>query len=321
MIDNEIKKAIAERWAAGETNKEALGRATGTSARTVGRVVEELEKYLSGSGADALESTQDVTEGPRVLVFDIETAPAVSYHWGRWKVSVGTSQVIQRPYLITWAAKWLGAPEIMSDMLPFYEGFKEDPRCDRKVLESIWRLLDEADIVIAHYGKKFDIPQLNARFLINGMAPPSPYKVICTKELASKNFKFEGNSLAELADHLGVGNKLKTDFDTWRNCIEGYGTVDGWNTMLEYNEQDVTVLENVYYKLRPYATQHPNVSLYYECDDKRCTVCGSVDLTELEGNVYTQVSEFKSYRCEGCGHISRARQNQRTKEQMKNTLV
>lgn len=308
----EQKVTIASEFHSGkDTNKESLARKHGTSARTVGRIVQELRG----------NETTSVPQGPRVLLFDIETSPAISYHWGRWKINVGVSQVIERPYVITWAAKWLGSPEIVSDMLPFYmEEFKENPRCDKKIVETLWHLLNEADIVIGHFVKRFDVPQMNARFVIHGFAPPSPYKMICTKDMASKNFKFEGNSLAELADHLGVGNKIKTDFDTWKNCIQDYGTVDGWNTMLEYNEMDVEVLERVYLRLRAYDTKHPNVSLYYEGSEKRCTVCGSTNLTELDSNVYTQVSEFISYRCE-CGHVNRARQNQRSKEQMQNTLI
>jgi len=264
---------------------------------------------------------EDKASGPRVLLFDIETAPAISYHWGRWKINVGVSQVIQRPYMITWAAKWLGSPEMMSDMLPaYFDEFMENPRCDKLIVESIWRLLDEADIVVGHFVKRFDVPQVNARFVIHGLAPPSPYKMICTKDMASKNFKFEGNSLAELADHLGVGAKIKTDFDTWRDCIEGHGSPEGWNTMLTYNEMDVEVLEAVYLKLRAYDSKHPNVSLYHEGEEQRCTVCGSKELTKLEKNTYTQVSAFESYRCE-CGHINRGRKNLRTKEEMAKTLT
>lgn len=300
-------------------------------AEAVGITVDEVLDILVENILPMEEPTLDdlgmsdgryeVDGGPRVLLFDIETAPSISYHWGRWKINVGVKQVISRPYVITWAAKWLGSPEVMSDMLPFYlDHFQANPKCDLQIVQTLWRLLDEADIVIGHFVKRFDVPQMNARFAIHGMAPPSPYKMICTKEMASKNFKFEGNSLAELADHLGVGNKIDTNFDTWKNCVEGFGTVDGWNTMLTYNEKDVTVLEDVYLRLRAFDTKHPNVSLYYGDSEVRCTVCGSTNIVELEKPVYTQVSEFKSFRCE-CGHVSRARKNQRTKEEMAATLI
>lgn len=261
-----------------------------------------------------------VKSGPKVLLFDIETAPAVSYHWGRWKVNVGVSQVIQRPYVITWAAKWLGHDFVMSDMLPNYEGFEKNPTDDYPIVHSLWKLLDSADIIIGHYVKKFDMAFMNARFAVHGFPPISPSKLVCTKELATKHFKFEANSLAELADSLGVENKNKMDFEDWKNCVQGTGTVEGWEKMQEYNIQDVNVLEQVYLKLRPFDSSHPNISLYYQDSEIRCTVCGSKELDKIEKKAYTPLSSFESYRCE-CGHVMRGRKNTRSKEEMENTLT
>lgn len=259
-------------------------------------------------------------KAPKVLLLDIETAPAVSYHWGRWKVNVGPSQVIHRPYMITWAAKWLGHDFVYSDMLPLYEGFEENPKDDYAIVHSMWKMLDAADVVIGHYVKRFDLAFLNARFAFHGLPAPSPYKVICTKEMASKNYKFEANSLKELADYFGLDNKDDMDFTDWKNCVDGIGTNAGWLKMLRYNEQDVRVLEAVYLKLRVHATNHPNFALYYNDGVMRCTTCGSKELDKLDKSAYTYLSEFESYRCE-CGHIMRGRKNIRSKEDMKVTLI
>lgn len=256
----------------------------------------------------------------KVLLFDVETAPAISYHWGRWKVNVGVSQVIQRPYLITWAAKLLGDEFVMSDMLPYYEGFEDNPTDDYPLVYSLWKMLDSADVIVGHYVKRFDLAFMNARFAFHELPPISPHKVVCTKELASKYFKFEANSLAELADFFGFANKDKMDFDDWRNCVEGVGKPEAWHKMLKYNEQDVNVLEKVYLRLRPFDPRHPNVALYINDGVVRCTVCGSKEVDKLDKSTYTMVSEFESYRCE-CGHVMRGRFNTRSKEQMQTTLV
>lgn len=257
---------------------------------------------------------------PKVLLLDIETAPAVSYHWGRWKINVGPSQVISRPYLITWAAKWLGENFMYSDMLPAYEGFEDKPKDDYPIVLSIWKMLDSADVVVGHYIKKFDLAFLNARFAFHGLPAPSPFKVICTKEMASKNFKFEANSLKELADYFELDNKDDMDFTDWKNCVDGIGTEAGWLKMLKYNEQDVRVLEEVYLKLRPHASNHPNFGLYYNDGEIRCTSCGSTELDKLDKSAYTYLSEFESYRCV-CGHVMRGRKNLRNKENMQVTLT
>lgn len=195
------------------------------------------------------KGSKRVDKQPKILLIDIETAPAVSYHWQRWKVNVGTNQVISRPYMITWAAKWLGHDFTMSDMLPMYEGFEEAPQDDYAIVHSIWKMLDSADIIVGHYVKRFDLAFINARFALHGFPPPSPYKVVCTKEMATKHFKFEANTLKEIADFFGFDNKLDMDFNDWRNCVEGTGTPEGWQKMVTYNERDVDVLEQVYLRM------------------------------------------------------------------------
>jgi len=44
---------------------------------------------------------------------------------------------------------------------------------DSGILREIWKMLDEADIVITQNGRKFDQKKLNARFILNGFKPPS----------------------------------------------------------------------------------------------------------------------------------------------------
>lgn len=75
--------------------------------------------------------------------------------------------------------------------------------------------------MIAHNGKKFDIPKINTRFIINGLNPPSPYKQIDTLEVARKQFGFSSNSLDALATFFGFDNKDPHDFILWKSCLNG----------------------------------------------------------------------------------------------------
>ena len=63
-------------------------------------------------------------------------------------------------------------------------------RDDKRVLQSIWKLLDEADIVIGHNGDRFDLRKLNARFIDNDINPPSPFRTIDTLKVARREFAF-----------------------------------------------------------------------------------------------------------------------------------
>lgn len=185
-------------------------------------------------------------------------------------------------------------------------------------MKTLWKLLDEADIVITHNGKRFDIPKINSRFLIHSLPPPSPYKQIDTKEVSSKQFGFSSNKLDALAIYFGYNRKLDTDFSLWEKCLKG--DKESLDYMLVYNKQDVVVLENVYLKLRPYIKGHPNFGIYYDIEANQCGHCGSTSLIAT-GSYYTNVSKFSTYRCSECGSISRKRSNESSQGKRKNLLT
>jgi len=99
------------------------------------------------------------------------------------------------------------------------------------------------------------------------------------------------------------------------------GDVEAFVEMVTYNIGDITTLEDLYLKLRPFMKNHPNVALYQDSKEECCVACGSSNLEVLEGkSAYTQLSEFEVLRCE-CGKINRRRKNLRSKEEMQNTLM
>lgn len=249
----------------------------------------------------------------KVLVFDIETAPSTAYIWRMWKENVGLEQLENEGYVLCWAAKWLDSDEVMSRTTKW--GKPED---DRNVVESLWKLLDEADIVIAHNGKKFDVPVMNARFAVHKLGPPSNYKIIDTLAIAKAKFRFISNKLDALGKFLGLGRKTKhAGFGLWRGCMEG--DEQSWKKMIEYNKQDVLLLEAVYKALRPWDSQHPALPLYGEQDSRACNVCGSTHVHQ-KGYDYTKTHTYKRWKCQECGHNMRERFNSDDKTKNKNIL-
>lgn len=237
----------------------------------------------------------------RILIFDIETSPLRSYTWGVWKQNIAPSQMLSDWFMITWAAKWLFEDEVMSDRLTGDEIINED---DKRISKSIWKLLDEADIVIAHNANKFDIKKLNTRFLLNDIEPPMPYQVIDTLEHARKRFSFVSNRLDYINDRLGIGRKLKTDFELWARCMRG--EEDALKEMETYNVQDVAILEETYLKLRPWIRSHPNIGLFIDDDIAVCPNCGS-DHLEWGGTPYTtSANRYEAFRCKACSSIGRS---------------
>lgn len=272
--------------------------------------VHEARKIVRGKKSISL--TKDKL--PKILVFDIETSPSITYTFRRFKENISLDQVEQDPIMLTWSAKWLYSADVMTDAITPNEVLEFN---DYRIVKSLWDLLNEADVVVAHYGDGFDIPMLNARAIINGLDPYNITNSIDTKKVASKQFKFPSNKLDALASYFGFGGKIKTEFDLWKNCM--YGKQEAIDEMLTYNIQDVKVLEEVYLKLRPWIKSHPNVALYNDIDESQCANCGSTDITP-DGYYFTNTGKYQTYRC-SCGAISRGRTTIVDKNKRKSLLV
>src|ERR1700676_2950804 len=94
---------------------------------------------------------------PKTLVLDIETAPMTAYVWGLKDQNIGINQIKQDWSVLAWAAKWLGEKKIQYRDV----SCNKDLFYDRNILEPLWKLLDEANVVITQYGSGFDGPRLN----------------------------------------------------------------------------------------------------------------------------------------------------------------
>lgn len=238
---------------------------------------------------------------PKVLLFDLETAPMRAYVWSRWKQDITLEKTISESFIICWSAKWLYSRDVMSDTCTSEEMLSHD---DSRVCKSLWKLINEADIVIAHNGKRADIPWMNSRFIVNGFLPPKPYQVIDTLEIAKKGFGFSSNKLDALAGYFGIEHKLDTDFELWRGCMEG--KQESLDYMTKYNKVDVKILEEVFLRLRPWAKGMPSITNIIQ--DDVCPLCGAEDYEVLKGQYYyTSVGRYQLYRCKGCGGVFRDR--------------
>jgi hypothetical protein len=231
-------------------------------------------------------------EFPAVLLFDIETLPIKAYTWGVWEQNIRTEQIIEDWTVLAWSAKWLDDPRMIADCLTPKEAVARD---DKRICQSLWRLLDDSDVVIAQNGRKFDLPKMNTRFWKHKLYPPSSYKVIDTLESARKVFGMTFNSLDYLGEYLGFGKKLKTEFSLWRKCDEG--DKDSLERMSEYNQRDVELLESVYLSMRPYIPGHPKFTIYEKVIGK-CPVCFGEYKTI---GVYTAAQrQYLEHRCLSC---------------------
>ena len=246
-------------------------------------------------------------KGPKILLLDIETAPVLGYVWGLWENNLSLNQVKQDWFVLSWSAKWLG--DAPSKAMYMDQRNAKNMEDDSKIISGIWKLLDEADVIITQNGKKFDAKKLNARFILNGMQPPSSYKHIDTLQIAKRHFAFTSNKLEYMTDKLCVkykklSHKEFSGFELWKECLKG--NKKAWDVMKKYNIYDILSLEELYHKLIPWDNTI-NFNLYRNDVEVRCS-CGSKDMTK-NGFFYTNVGKYQRYRCVKCGSESRDRQN------------
>lgn len=117
---------------------------------------QQLTKHFKGYSANALRKafyrhTRDskLAVPAKVLVFDIETSPLLSYTWGTFDQNISLDMIVEDWSVLSWSAKWIGSKEVM-----YQDTSKErNIRNDKKIVKSIWKLLNEADVVLTQNGE------------------------------------------------------------------------------------------------------------------------------------------------------------------------
>ncbi|NDB58198.1 hypothetical protein EB001_07110 [bacterium] len=181
----------------------------------------------------------------------------------------------------------------------------------KKMLQSVHKLLDEADAVVHYNGSRFDIPILQKEFLLEGMPPPAPAKQIDLLQVARRQFRFVSNKLDYVSQALGLGSKTEHEGHTlWVKCMNN--DRKAWKTMEEYNKNDVVLLEKVYDKFKAWIKSHPNHNAYNA--NTVCPNCGSRKLNK-RGTQVSLSRVYQRFQCQGCGSWSRSVKSEKvTKE-------
>lgn len=113
--------------------------------------------------------------------------------------------------------------------------FKKDPHDDTELLKKIWKVLDGAEVVVAH-NAAFDKGWLHGRFVEMGLPLPSRYFLFCTYQNL-RPFNMTSKKLDELSKNLIGTAKLPTDFELWARCSRGEEAA--FKEMEAYNIGDV----------------------------------------------------------------------------------
>jgi hypothetical protein len=238
---------------------------------------------------------------PRILLWDVETTPSLVYTWGQWQTNVIATK--QDWYLLSFAYKWYGEKAV-------HFVHNQGKKNDKPVVKALHALLDEADIVVAHNGDKFDQSKANTRFMRWRLGPPSPYQSIDTLKEVRRQFNHYSNALNELGRYHQLGVKEKhTGIQLWLDCMGG--DEKAMADMERYNKRDVLLLEDVYKILLPWIGTpgkrgHPNMN-HWSDGTLVCSRCGSERVIK-RGFHRTALSVFQTVECKECKGYSKLRQ-------------
>jgi len=231
----------------------------------------------------------------KILIYDIETSPNVVYSWavGR-KISLTPDNIIKERQIICICWKWLDQGKIYS----LDWGKKKD---DKFLLKEFSKVINEADVAIAHNGDKYDIKFIQGRLAYHDLPPVIP-RTIDTLKQSRNAFFINSHRLDYLGQLLVSDRKLETNFKLWKDVMAGDEIA--LKKMIKYCKQDVKLLEEVYKKIRKYSPQTIHMGIVAKDSKLACKACGGIN-TKWDGHRIATKVKYRCRRCNDCGHFWR----------------
>lgn len=233
---------------------------------------------------------------PKILFWDIETSlqPVAVFQLSHndW---IDPSSILQERYIICAAWSWNDEEKVHTvSVADNKKRYAKDPHDDRHVVETLHKVLADADIIVHHNGDSFDKKWVDTRALFHGLPALPPVQSIDTYKVAKNRFYLNSNKLDYIAKLLKVGEKIKTSPGLWMRVLNGDKRAVA--EMVEYNKGDVTVLREVFHKLKPYINNYPSLELF---GGDGCPRCGS-DKIQSRGLHRALTRTYQRYQCQDC---------------------
>lgn len=238
-----------------------------------------------------------------ILYFDIETLPNLVYSYGIRKQFISHEQMFKESQIacISWIFEQNGKLSKTYNLkldLKKYDLLSYDDDADRELLVKFSKVYNNADLIVAHNGKSFDIAVLTAR-IIRYQLPPLRTIAIDDTYKMTKMFRFNSHKLDYLSSVLLNDRKIKTTFQLWVDICRG--KKQALKDMVAYCDKDVALLPPLYKLLLPYVDSVLNRAHFTEDKSQRtCVACGGHNL-EARGYKYTKVGSYRQYKCYDCG--------------------
>lgn len=229
----------------------------------------------------------------RRLFFDIEVSPNIAFIWSSgYKINVDPGSIIKERAIICICYKW----EEEKDIHSLQWDHKQN---DKKMLEAFIKVANTADEMVGHNGDKFDLAWIRTRCLFHGLSMFPKYTTIDTLKIARSKFKFNSNKLNYIADFLGIGEKIKTDFSLWKNIVLNKDP-KAMESMIKYCKKDVALLEKVYNHLSRHIEPKTHFGVIFGGERLSCPECGSDEYNKQGSKVMASGLRRFLFQCKTC---------------------
>lgn len=237
--------------------------------------------------------TKNLKTKRRRLFFDIETSPNIGLFWeAGYKKNITTDNIIRERAIICICYKWEDEKEV-------YALQWDAKQNDKKMLEQFIAVANTANELVGHNGDKFDLAWIRTRCLFHGIDMFPTYQTIDTLKVARSKFRFQSNRLNYIAEFLGLGGKIKTEFNLWKDILLNKDKV-AMEKMIKYCKKDVSLLEEVYKLLGNHIAPKTHYGVVFGYDRGTCPECGSDDLIKNNRVVTATGLTRIQYKCKTC---------------------
>lgn len=230
----------------------------------------------------------------RRLYFDCETSPNVGLFWqAGYKQKIDYSNIIKERAIICICYKWEDEKEV-------YEVHWDRNQDDKKLLTGFIKVANQADELIGHNGDKFDLPWIRTRCLFHEIEMFPNYTTIDTLKIARSKFRFNSNRLNYIAQYLGIGQKIKTEFNLWKDIVLNKDA-QAMEKMIKYCKKDVILLEKVHKHLGKHVYNKTHFGVIFGSDRGSCPECGSDELIISKRRITATGLKKIQFKCKTCG--------------------
>lgn len=249
---------------------------------------------------------QDFEHKPEIILLDLETLPNLLKAlevWPQLSDYPGKTLRATISTIICFGYKYFGESKTHCINAWDFKEWKKDKNNDKRICQALFEILKDADAIVTHNGKRFDWKFLQTRLAFHNLPTLHEIPHIDTKELSARNLFSFNNRLGYVGEWLVNDKKLEHEgWDLWVKVWHNNKAAQ--TKMTKYCKQDVLLLEKVFTKLRPFATNIPNHNFWRKDDDHVCPSCGHPNLKSW-GWRHTKTTSYRRLRCMNCNSFSR----------------